>query len=337
MTRPGKVPRRPGGPEIRGTVPGWRRESDVRAIGITGRGEPPAVVELADPRPGPGEVRVAVQAASVNGFDVAVAAGYVWDALPHEFPVVLGRDVVGTVESVGEGVDGPPVGGRVAGAIAGVGLGPHGTLGELCTMAAGDLATVPDGVPSEQAAALGLAAVTALDVVTALESVPTTSSSSRAPPAGWARTSCSWPPSAAPGSSPRRRPERVPTWSARSVPPPRSTTLGHRLGGARAGAGRCHQGRARGGRREAARRPAGRRWPTGVRARRRPGGGGPGRRRGHRPAGPVVRAEAGVAARRRRCRHLTVPEPRSYPMAQVAEALDAFAAGKLGKIVVTVP
>jgi len=41
---------------------------------------------------GPGQVRVTVAAASVNGFDAAVAAGYLWDMIPHEFPVTAGRD-----------------------------------------------------------------------------------------------------------------------------------------------------------------------------------------------------------------------------------------------------
>ena len=45
-----------------------------------------------------------VEAASVNGFDLSVAGGYVWDMLPHEFPVVLGRDFVGIVTASTMGV-----------------------------------------------------------------------------------------------------------------------------------------------------------------------------------------------------------------------------------------
>ena len=82
----------------------------MRTVAIQHRDEAPTVLELPDPTPGDGEIRVAVEAASINGFDVAVAAGYVWDALPHEFPVVLGRDFAGTVESLGSGVDGFTVG-----------------------------------------------------------------------------------------------------------------------------------------------------------------------------------------------------------------------------------
>jgi NADPH:quinone reductase-like Zn-dependent oxidoreductase len=113
-----------------------------------------------------------VEAASVNGFDVAVAAGYVWDMLPHEFPVVLGRDVAGTVESLGDGVEGLVVGDRVATVINGVGLGPQGTMAERFTVAASDVSAVPAGVSAVQAAAVGLAGLTALDVVTALDLGP---------------------------------------------------------------------------------------------------------------------------------------------------------------------
>ena len=310
----------------------------MRAIGITGRGEPPAVVELADPKPGPGEVRVAVQAASVNGFDVAVAAGYVWDALPHEFPVVLGRDVVGTVESVGEGVDGPPVGGRVAGAIAGVGLGPHGTLGELVTMAAVDLAPVPDGVPSVQAAALGLAAVTALDVVTALEvgadDVVLVSGATggvgtyvvQLAAQRGARVIATATPGA--GADLVRALGAAATVdhssdlgsAVRELAPDGVTKVAHaagdakQLGGLLAAGGRLVSllgaDQETVGRDDVA--------VTALLA---------------QSSGPKLASLLDAVA----AGTLTVPEPRSYPMALVAEALDAFAAGKLGKIVVTVP
>ena len=140
----------------------------MRAIGITARDTGPAELDRPAPAPGRGELRIAVEAASVNGFDVAVAAGYVWDALPHEFPVLLGRDVAGTVDGVGDGVTGIGVGDRVTGAIKGVDLGPVGTMAEQVVFAADRVAAVPDDVTAVQAAALGIAAASALDVVSAL-------------------------------------------------------------------------------------------------------------------------------------------------------------------------
>src|SRR5215207_226598 len=84
----------------------------MRAFAIPGRDTSPALQDFPQPQPAAGEVLVAVEAASVNGFDLSVAAGYVWDMIPHEFPVVLGRDLVGTVTAVGDGVDSVSVGDR---------------------------------------------------------------------------------------------------------------------------------------------------------------------------------------------------------------------------------
>jgi len=139
----------------------------MRVLGITARGEIPAMVEVDDPQPALGQVRVAVEAASVNGFDLAVAAGYVWDHMPHTFPVVLGRDFAGTVESVAPGVQDLRVGDRVAGAITALELG-DGPIGEYLVVDASALTAVPESVSSVQAAAVGLAGVTARDLIDAL-------------------------------------------------------------------------------------------------------------------------------------------------------------------------
>jgi NADPH:quinone reductase-like Zn-dependent oxidoreductase len=113
-------------------------------------------------------VRIAVEAASVNGFDLAVAGGYVWDAMPHAFPVILGRDFAGTVSDVGDDVDGVQVGDRVAGVITALELGA-GPIAEQIVVPAAAVTPVPDGVSAVQAAAVGLGGVTALDAVDALD------------------------------------------------------------------------------------------------------------------------------------------------------------------------
>src|SRR5439155_6442500 len=101
----------------------------MQALAITERGASPAVVDVPDRAPGSGEVRVAIEAASINGFDLMVAGGHVWDFMPHTFPVIVGRDFAGTVESAGAGVEGLSVGDAVAGENTAMGLGP-GTIGE---------------------------------------------------------------------------------------------------------------------------------------------------------------------------------------------------------------
>lgn len=75
---------------------------------------PPSVLEVADvpkPKPKPGEVLIRVEAAGLNRLDHYVREGTV---LPEmRFPHVLGSDVVGTVEALGDGVSGFAIGDRV--------------------------------------------------------------------------------------------------------------------------------------------------------------------------------------------------------------------------------
>ena len=69
------------------------------------------VQERPDPPVGPGEVRIAVKAAGINFADTMARVGLYPDA--PKPPCVLGYEVAGEVESVGEGVDRPAVGDRV--------------------------------------------------------------------------------------------------------------------------------------------------------------------------------------------------------------------------------
>jgi NADPH:quinone reductase-like Zn-dependent oxidoreductase len=145
----------------------------MKAFALTARDTQPELQELAQPQPAAGQVLVEVQAASVNGFDLSVAAGYVFDMLPHEFPVVLGRDLVGTVTAVGDGVEGLAVGDLVAGVIPGVDLGPrNGSFTEHVALPAAAVARVPDGVDTAQAAVIGLAGIAAYDALESLEVQP---------------------------------------------------------------------------------------------------------------------------------------------------------------------
>jgi len=132
----------------------------MRALAIERRDAAPAVLDVAEPSAGAGQVLIRVEAASVNGFDLAIAAGRIWDSMPHEFPAVLGRDYAGTVAAVGEGVEGFTVGQPVAGIVTGPSLGP-GSLGELFVAPAEKVTARPPEVSAIDAAAVGLAGVTA--------------------------------------------------------------------------------------------------------------------------------------------------------------------------------
>ncbi|MDO8106395.1 NADP-dependent oxidoreductase [Isoptericola sp. b441] len=145
----------------------------MKAFAIIDRDIQPDVQDLPQPEPGAGEVLVEVEATSVNGFDLSIAAGYVWDMLPHEFPVVLGRDLVGAVTAVGDGVETIAVGDRVAGVIPGMALGARtGSIAEYVALAATAVTRVPAGVDAQQAAVIGLAGVAAHDAVEALDIQP---------------------------------------------------------------------------------------------------------------------------------------------------------------------
>ena len=68
------------------------------------------LAEVADPVPGPGQVRVTVHAAGVNPVDAGNRADGSWAGLTA--PCILGYDIAGVVESTGPGVTGLAPGDR---------------------------------------------------------------------------------------------------------------------------------------------------------------------------------------------------------------------------------
>jgi NADPH2:quinone reductase len=139
----------------------------MRALAVADFGAAPALHDIDLPEPAAGEVRVRVHAASVNGFDLAVAAGYLKGMMEHRFPVVLGKDFAGTVDAVGEGVTGYAVGDRVFGVVTKAFLG-DGSLAEYVSVPESvGLAALPDSIGFAAAAALGLAGTAALAAVDA--------------------------------------------------------------------------------------------------------------------------------------------------------------------------
>jgi NADPH:quinone reductase-like Zn-dependent oxidoreductase len=80
------------------------REVDVRALIMESFEAGPRVCEVAVPEPGPNEVLVRVQAASINPVDVAVTFGALEEMYEHAFPITLGRDFAGVVEATGDAV-----------------------------------------------------------------------------------------------------------------------------------------------------------------------------------------------------------------------------------------
>lgn len=139
----------------------------MRALVIRSTAASPELAELPTPTAAAGELLVRVHAASVNGFDLAVAAGYVEAMMDHRYPVVLGKDFAGVVAGVGEGVEGYRVDDRVFGVVTKPFIG-DGSFGEYVTVpVAIGVAHLPADVSFVDGAALGLAGTAA---VTAVES-----------------------------------------------------------------------------------------------------------------------------------------------------------------------
>jgi len=120
--------------------------------------------QAADPVAGPGQARIVVHAAGVNPVDAGNRADGHWAGL--RVPCVLGYDVAGVIDSVGEGVDGLAPGDRVMAMTH----FPDGAGGyaELAVVDADLAAPISAAVSFADAAATPLAAGTALMVLSRL-------------------------------------------------------------------------------------------------------------------------------------------------------------------------
>lgn len=137
----------------------------MRALVYERYGPPNQVLRLADvrrPEPGPGEVLVRVHAASVNSWDWDQLTGTPLGRLGGLFrPTrnVLGADIAGVVEAVGEGVTAFRPGEAVFGDLS---EGKWGGFAEFAVASTRDLARIPDSLGFIDAAAIPQAGALAL-------------------------------------------------------------------------------------------------------------------------------------------------------------------------------
>jgi NADPH:quinone reductase-like Zn-dependent oxidoreductase len=121
----------------------------MRAVVITKHGDL-SVLRVQDrpdpPPPGPGKVRISVHAAGVNFADHLARVGLYPDA--PKPPMVVGYEVAGTIEAVGDGVDPARVAQRV---FAGTRFGGYA---EIVNVQADDAVALPDSLTFEQGAAI---------------------------------------------------------------------------------------------------------------------------------------------------------------------------------------
>src|SRR6476620_1599940 len=118
------------------------------------------VVEVDDPQPGAGEVRVRVKAAGINPGEAKIREGLLHSRWPSTFPSGQGSDLAGVVDAIGEGVDGVDLGDEVIGF-----TDERASQAELVVVPAGKLTPRPPSVPWEVAGALYVVGATAYAAV----------------------------------------------------------------------------------------------------------------------------------------------------------------------------
>jgi NADPH:quinone reductase-like Zn-dependent oxidoreductase len=128
---------------------------------------PPGVLHVAqvpERPPGAGEVRVRIEAASLNPLDWKVREGHLRFAPPMKAPPRgTGVDFAGVIVAVGGGATQRHVGERVFGSLSP--FGRDGACAEACVVGAHRLAPIPDGVDAEAAACLPIAAGSAVQAL----------------------------------------------------------------------------------------------------------------------------------------------------------------------------
>lgn len=161
-----------------GDIPGVSKivpdETDVRtmkAVGVHEWGGPEVleVVELPVPEPGKGEVRIRVKAATVNPVDTGTRAGFrgpmTKAAAPG--PYVLGMEVAGVLDKIGEGTSTDlEVGDDVMAVVHP--LGSKGAYAEYAVVPAASTARTPNGSTYAEATTIpmnGLTARLAIDLL----------------------------------------------------------------------------------------------------------------------------------------------------------------------------
>ena len=161
----------------------------MKATFMTALKEPLVTRDIPDPLPGPGQVRIRLQATGVCGTDV-----HVWHGeLPVPLPIILGHEPVGEIDMVAAGVRSVKVGDRVGVAWFQAGCGRcsycqkkqikfcaepktwitnGGAYAEYMIAEADGCTLLPDGVRSEAAAPLFCGGFSAMSAYRAAKPQP---------------------------------------------------------------------------------------------------------------------------------------------------------------------
>jgi NADPH:quinone reductase-like Zn-dependent oxidoreductase len=130
----------------------------MRAVQFDAYGGPEVlkVVQVEAPHAGPGQVRIAVRAAGVNGIDWKIRAGFMREIISLSLPAGTGVDAAGVIDEIGPGVTGVTVGEEVFGSGSGT-YAEHAVLSHW--------ARKPAGLSFAEAAGYPVPAETAIRII----------------------------------------------------------------------------------------------------------------------------------------------------------------------------
>jgi len=117
------------------------------------------IEDMPDPRAKIDEVLVQMAATSVNPIDFKIRSGMMQAHAQLRFPLILGRDAAGTVKELGPGISKFKVGDRVMALT-------NSAYAQLAVIKEADLAHIPDGMDTVQAAAIPLVTLTGEQLIT---------------------------------------------------------------------------------------------------------------------------------------------------------------------------
>ena len=132
----------------------------MKAVTIHNYGDPDVMVyeEMPTPSVAPDEVLIKIYAAGLNPVDWKIMEGYLKNARQYEFPLILGWDVSGVIESVGSNVTGFKPGDKV---YAKPDPKRNGAYAEYISVKATEVANMPKSLDFVTAASVPLAGLTA--------------------------------------------------------------------------------------------------------------------------------------------------------------------------------
>ena len=125
----------------------------------------PEVLELEDTeigQPGPGEIRIRVEAIGLNRSEAIFRAGAY--LVPPKLPSLIGYEAAGIVEACGDGVQGFKAGERVC-VVPSYRLGEYGVYGEKAIVPARSVIPAPPQLSPVQAASIWMQYLTAFAII----------------------------------------------------------------------------------------------------------------------------------------------------------------------------